>query len=174
MCTGSGELREGICMYTERLRKQVRKRLRIIICCVERCSRCAIGCMLVIVRGIELGYMHTELLAEIEDKPRLESRLEIKLRGRQLHLVLSAYIRSEYLNDSDRLSRSSLGLNLIEHMGWLYLGEAISATVNGSGLPSTIYGVVESSLNLERQRSDYGRRLPKYFCELYRVSGNST
>ena len=103
MCTGSGELREGICMYTERLRKQVRKRLRIIICCVERCSRCAIGCMLVIVRGIELGYMHTELLAEIEDKPRLESRLEIKLRGRQLHLVLSAYIRSEYLNDSDRL-----------------------------------------------------------------------
>jgi hypothetical protein len=59
-------------MYTGRLRK----RLRIIISCVEWCSRCAIGCMLVIVRsehGGELGYMYTQILAEIVDKPRLAS-----------------------------------------------------------------------------------------------------
>jgi hypothetical protein len=44
---GSGEFWEGICMYTGSLRK----RLHIIIGCVEWCSWCAIEFVLVIARS---------------------------------------------------------------------------------------------------------------------------
>jgi hypothetical protein len=63
--------------------------------------------------GVEIGYMYTQILVEIEDKPHLK----IRLRGTQPHLVLSAIfpglfgllrsVNTEYLNDGSGLPSKS-------------------------------------------------------------------